>query len=330
MEEGFARWANPSSPHAEGRAARAELERARERIAQALDWPGEVILTSGASEAATLAMSARSGRAGMVSALEHDAILRAAPEADQLPARPDGALDPDALEAALAREPALVAVQHVNSETGNAQDIPPLAATIHAAGGLLAVDCAQSAGKLSLPREADLIVVSAHKLGGPVGIGALLLRDLALLAPSGGQERGYRRGTENLPAALGFAAALEACDDPYLSPKVLAADAALAETVREAGGVWLADRLSNPTPFIRSIAMPELSAPAQLMRLDMAGFAVSQGSACSSGTMRASAVLEAMGLEPALSERMIRVSYGWSTTATDIERFAKAWRTLVA
>ena len=177
----------------------------------------------------------------------------------------------------------LVAVQHVNSETGNRQHIGFAAEVVHDNGGLLLVDCAQSAGKFALPQMADMAIVSAHKFGGPVGVGALLVRDFAMLHPGGGQERGYRRGTENLPGVLGMAAALEACGDPYIDPAVLAPLDAFAAEVRAAGGEWLSDRLSDPTPYIRAIAMPQLSAQAQLMRFDMAGIAVSQGSACSSG-----------------------------------------------
>jgi cysteine desulfurase len=172
VAEGMTRWANPSSPHAEGRAARAALEDARRRIAAALDWPHHVILTSGASEAIALAFRGRSDVPML--AVEHDAVLRAGRGtiipvgADGLPtAIPDG----------------FVAIQSANSETGVLQDVAP--------AGLR--DCSQTAGKLALP-DADMIVVSAHKLGGPPGIGALLVRDLGLLEPTGGQERGYRAG----------------------------------------------------------------------------------------------------------------------------------------
>lgn len=326
VARGMAHWANPSSPHGEGRKARALLEDARERIRGALGWNGELIFTSGASESAALALGAAIGGARLVSAVEHESVLMAAPDAERLPVRPDGALDMDALvEAVDGRERPVVAVQTLNSETGNLMDIPSIAAAVHAVGGMLVVDAAQSAGKLPIPEQADMVIVSAHKLGGPPGVGALLLRDFALLKPSGGQERGYRRGTENLPGALGMAAALEAIGQHYMNPEVLAALGDLADQVTAMGGEWLSHRLVAPSPYIMGIAMPGLSANAQLMRFDMAGIAVSQGSACSSGTMKRSHVLQAMSIPGEVADRMIRVSPGWNTTRCDIERFAECW-----
>ncbi|QIQ86747.1 MAG: aminotransferase class V-fold PLP-dependent enzyme [Erythrobacter sp.] len=325
MEEGFAQWANPSSPHAEGRKARAALEDARARIKAALGWQGELIFTSGASESAELALTRAKARARLVSALEHDAILKAAPDAERLPVRPDGALDLDTLREAVQRERPLVAVQQVNSETGNRQDLAAIAAIVHEAGGLLLADCAQGAGRFALP-PCDMAIVSAHKFGGPIGVGALLVRDYAMLEPSGGHERGYRRGTENLPGALGMAAALEACGEPYVAPDVLEPFEALAADCRALGGTWLGDTLADPTPYVRALAMPGMSGSAQVMRFDMAGFAVSQGSACSSGTMKTSHVLEAMGLDAGIAANTIRVSVGWSTTREEVERFCEQWR----
>ena len=314
MEDGFRLWANPSSPHAEGRKARSLLEDARERIRAALGWDGEVIFTSGASEAAALALHNAKAGARLVSAVEHDCILQAVADAERLPVRDDGAVNREVLTEAVQREKPLVAVQHVNSETGNRQDLDAIAGIVQSAGGLLLADCAQSAGKFALPR-CDMAIISAHKFGGPIGIGALLLRDYGLLEPTGGHERGYRRGTENLPGALGMAAALEAVDTPYLDPFVV-------EPLNELGA-GLA--LSQPTPYIRAIAMPSMSATAQVMRFDMAGFAVSQGSACSSGTMKTSRVLEAMQVEPEIAANTIRVSLGWNTTRAEVERFCEVW-----
>ena len=359
MAEGFARWANPSSPHAEGRAARKALEDARARIAGALGWTGEVILTSGASEAIALAMRGRRWTAG---AVEHDAVLRWADERlpvdgkgrvflphgasgdpridrDGLPP-PGGSppaktpdLHPGRAEPVEAR-PSVVsdgcpstgagrtgwvgrAIQHANSETGVLQ---PVAGD----GPVRLADCAQSAGKLPLP-DADLIAVSAHKLGGPPGIGALLVRDLGLLQPTGGQEKGYRPGTENLPAALGFAAALEASRDwlDAMPPIRAKLDAA----IEAAGG----DIIARDAPRIATIAsyrMPRVTSAAQLIRFDMAGFAVSAGSACSSGTMKRSHVLEAMRYPH--PDEVIRVSFGWTTTAAEVDAFAAAWTRIAA
>ncbi|MGX7894812.1 cysteine desulfurase family protein [Tsuneonella sp. HG222] len=326
MRLAFADWANPSSPHAEGRKARAALEGARERIKAALDWDGECIFTSGASEAAELALGGADAPKTFVSSIEHDSVLRATEWSDlTLSARPDGSVDAALLAMTLDRHRTLVAIQHVNSETGNRQSIDRLAGPVRDAGGLLLVDCAQSAGKFPLPLGADMAIVSAHKFGGPVGVGALLVRDFEMLHPTGGQERGYRRGTENLPGVLGMAAALDACTRPYLDPAVLEPLGAFAAEVRALGGEWLADRLADPTPYVCAVAMPHLGGTAQVLRFDMAGISVSQGSACSSGTMKPSRVLKAMGLADELAARTIRVSFGWTTTKAEVERFCEVW-----
>ncbi|SFR97396.1 cysteine desulfurase family protein [Sphingomonas jatrophae] len=302
MADGMRRWANPSSPHAEGRAARAALEEARARIKGALGWDGHLIFTSGASEAAALALAGRGDVAA--SAVEHDAILRHA--AGRLPVDAAGqVMWPEAAGP--------LAVQQVNSETGVVQALD--------GRGVLLADCAQGAGRLALP-EADMLIVSAHKLGGPPGIGALLVRDLELLRPTGGQERGYRPGTENLPAALGFAAALEAPRDWFEAVAPLRAQ--LDAAVEAAGG----EVIGRDAPRIATIAsyrMPGTAAAAQLIRFDLAGFAVSAGSACSSGTLKASHVLTAMGYDEQAAGEVIRVSFGWTTAPEDVECFAEAW-----
>ena len=326
MIEGFALWANPSSPHAAGRKARAALEDARERVAEALLWDGEVIFTSGASEAAMIAMRRAAATERFVSGVEHDAVLAAVPGAPRLAVLRDGAVDEDALAQVLERTTRpVVAIQRINSETGNCQHLGNTIDMIHEAGGLVVVDAAQSAGKYPLPHEADMVILSAHKFGGPVGVGALLVRDFEMLTAEGGHERGYRRGTENLPGARGMAAALEASAFPYLGDDVFDAIERFAQAVRQAGGTWHADDLDGPTPYINAVAMPGLSGASQLMRFDMAGIAVSQGSACASGSLRRSHVLEAMGMDGDLADRTIRMSVGWTTTAAEIERFADVW-----
>lgn len=325
MEEGFGLWANPSSPHAEGRKAKAALEDARARIKAALGWPGEVIFTSGASEALAIALQRTKADRRIVSAVEHDAVFRAAPDAEVLPVLA-GEVDPAALDAALAQPGrAVVAVHQVNPETGTLvwpSDAGTLRSRVHAAGALLLADCSQSAGKLPLP-DADMVVVSAHKLGGPVGVGALLVRDFAMLEPVGGHERGYRAGTENLPAILGFAAALEAGGLGGWTT---------SEGQRQSFAAALADRRVTPGAVqcghILALTHPALSAQALLIRLDAMGFAVSAGSACSSGTLKKSRVLEAFGVDDETAARTIRVSLGWSTTAEELDRFAEAWAEL--
>ncbi|MBD2842402.1 cysteine desulfurase family protein [Erythrobacter rubeus] len=326
MEEGFRIWANPSSPHAEGRKARAALEDARERIKRALGWDGELIFTSGASEAADLALRSAKAGARLVSAVEHDAILKAAPDAERLPVHSNGALNLNVLSEAVRPARAMVAVQHINSETGNMQDLAAISKIVRDAGGCLLVDCAQSAGKKSLP-DCDMAIISAHKFGGPIGIGALLVKDYAMLEPSGGHERGYRRGTENLPGALGMAAALEAASQPYVSGLVSKKLKEFGAFVRGFSGpcTWLSDHLSCPTTYIQAVATPQLSGSAQVMRLDLDGIAVSQGSACSSGTMKTSHVLEAMGLDPNIASNVIRISVGWNSKGADIDRLTERW-----
>lgn len=326
MLRGFELWANPSSPHAEGRAARAALENARERIKAALQWDGELIFTSGASEAAALALNRARGGRRMVSAVEHDAVLRAAPDATVLPVGPDGAVDLEVLQRELAAsDTPIVAVQTINSETGNLQDFCEIADLVDEAGGMSIIDASQGAGKYRFRYPASMVILSAHKFGGPIGIGALLVSDYALLDPVGGHERGYRRGTENLPGALGMAAALEAGGEPYLNWDCHGLIERFAAEVRTIGGTWFGDRLEAPTGYIHAVAMPGLSGKAQLMRFDLAGISVSQGSACSSGSLHSSHVLQAMGVPEEEAQRTIRISFGWNTTREEVERFCEAW-----
>ena len=316
MATGLEMWANPSSPHREGRAARAALEEARGRIKAALGWSHELIFTSGASEAAAIALK---GRRVAVSAVEHQSVLGAAPGAVVLPVEALGRVVGDPVPGAL------LAIQQVNSETGVIQPLEAIAPATREATCPLFADCAQGAGKLALP-DADLIAVSAHKLGGPPGIGALLARDLGLLTATGqGQEQGYRPGTENLPAALGFAAALEAlaARGDWTAPLV-AWRAELDAVIRAGGGEVIADR-ADRLATIASYRMPGTSAAAQLMRFDGQGFAVSAGSACSSGSMKPSHVLAAMGIGEGEAGEVIRVSFGHSTTHDEVARFAEAW-----
>ena len=325
MLDGLKRWANPSSPHAEGRAARAALEDARERIKAALGWEHELIFTSGASEALAIGLGRTNADACIVSAVEHEAVHRVAPDAYFLPVGPDGLVARDALFgrlAALRAKQPLVAIQHANNETGVLQPLDELAKVVHEAGGILLADCAQSAGKLALP-DADIIAVSAHKLGGPPGVGALLVRDLALIAPTGGQEKGYRAGTENLPGALGFAAACEA-GRGWLAR---AADLRLhLDGAIEAAGSTIVAKAAPRIATIASYRMPGKAASAQLIQFDLAGIAVSAGSACSSGTLKSSRVLAALGWGETEAGETIRASFGPDTSRADIYRFIEAWK----
>ncbi|HEY7004874.1 MAG TPA: aminotransferase class V-fold PLP-dependent enzyme [Sphingomicrobium sp.] len=323
IARGYEAWANPSSPHGEGRAARALLEEARSAIAEALGWRHDVIFTSGASESVEI-VAKRSRIAGRAhGATEHAIVPHAmGPGSHVIAVTPDGLIDEAALDAVLARGPALVAIQHVNNETGVIQPLDRLAPKIREAGSLLLVDCAQSAGKLPLP-DADFLAACAHKLGGPPGVGILLVRDLATLEPVGGQEKGYRRGTQDMPAALGFAAALAA--EPYDMQCLAELRTLLEDEVRACGGVIIAEG-SPRIPTIGAIALPGPSSSSLLVQLDLAGIAVSAGSACSSGKMKASEVLAAMNVSAEIASSFIRVSFGPSTSEADVERFLTEWR----
>ena len=299
------------------------MEDARRRIAAALGWTGTIVFTSGATEALEIVLRRARAGARIVSAVEHPAVLRTVPEARRIAVRSDGTLDLADLDSALG-EGALVAVQSVNNETGVIHPLAEIAQRVRARGGLLLADCAQSAGKLPLP-EADFAVVAAHKLGGPPGIGALLVRDPATLEAVGGQEGGHRPGTAAVPMILGFAAALEADHGWYAEAQRLRAK--LDEAVAAAGGIVVAEA----APRIATIAcyrMPGVPAAAQMMQLDLAGIAVSAGSACSSGSLKTSHVLTAMGMDEESAREVIRVSFGPATSEAEIDALVAEWRKL--
>jgi cysteine desulfurase len=327
LERGFEAWANPSSPHAEGRASRALLEEARSAIADELGWRHDVIFTSGASEAVEI-VATRAQVAGRAhGATEHAIVHHAMGGASTvIPVGPDGLIDEAALESLLAEGPALVAIQHVNNETGIIQPLDRLAPRIREAGSLLLADCAQSAGKLPLP-DADFIAACAHKLGGPPGIGVLLVRDLATLEAVGGQEKGYRRGTQDAPNALAFAAALRA--RPYKLDRLAELRARLEDGVKAGGGVVVGEG-SPRIPTIGAVALPGASNASLLVQFDLAGIAVSMGSACSSGAMKGSAVLAAMQVPPEIAGATIRVSFGPGTSEADVERFLAEWKRIAS
>ncbi|MFZ2996795.1 cysteine desulfurase family protein [Sphingobium sp.] len=346
MVEGMRHWANPSSPHGDGRAARAVLEQARARIAMALGWDGHVIFTSGASEAIAIGLGRAKAQRILTSPVEHDAVLRVTKDAVRLPVDSQGIVsmprypsesrDLTSSSSVLTEKrdaslrwhdgeketPPLLAIQHVNNETGVIQ---PLDA-IDRDGAMLFADCAQSAGKLPLP-DADMIAISAHKFGGPPGIGALLIRDLALIEPTGGQEQGYRAGTENVPAILAMAAALEAQED-WL-PRAAGLRATIDAGIEAEGGEIVA-RDAPRSPVIASYRMPGLSARAQLIQFDIAGISVSAGSACSSGSLKTSHVLHAMGWDEAAAGEVVRVSLGPQTNEADVARFLATWTAMAA
>jgi cysteine desulfurase len=325
MAEACRSWANPSSPHAEGRAVRAQLEDARRRIASALGSDSTLIFTSGATEAISLVFERARHEDRIIGAAEHPAVLRSAPGARQIAVGADGTLDLDDLDRALdgARSP-LVAVQSVNNETGVVFPIDSVAGRVRAAGGLLLTDCAQSAGKLPLP-DADFLVIAAHKFGGPPGIGALLVKDTATLEAIGGQEGGYRPGTAAVPSIMGFAAAAEADHGWYEEARRLRDR--LDSGILAAGG----EIVAGEAPRIATIAcyrMPGVPGAAQMMQLDLAGIAVTAGSACASGSLKTSHVLTAMGWPEEAAREVIRVSFGPQTRESDIDALLAEWTAL--
>jgi cysteine desulfurase len=317
-------WANPSSPHADGRAARAALESARADIADALGWRHDIVFTSGATEAIAIAAARAKVGDRAYGATEHDAVGAAMTDAAVLPVDSNGLADMNALDAALDAGPTLVAIQQVNNETGVVQPLAAIAERVREAGSLLLTDCAQGAGKRELP-DADFIAVAAHKVGGPPGFGALLVKDSARLAAVGGQERGYRRGTENLPAAAGLAAALKSRAFADAMPALEALRARLEEEIVASGALVIGAEAER-SAAIGAYAMPGVTSASQLVQFDLAGIAVSAGSACSSGSMKPSRVLEAMGLPAEIASTVIRVSFGPGNAEVDIERFVAAWR----
>jgi cysteine desulfurase len=322
MAEACRSWANPSSPHAEGRAVRARLEEARRRIAAALGSDSTLVFTSGATEAISLVFERARAEDRIVASVEHPAVLRSAPGARQVAVHRDGTLDLEDLDRALegARTP-LVAVQSVNNETGVIHPVAEVYAKVKGAGGLLLTDCAQSAGKLPLP-QADFIVVAAHKFGGPPGIGALLIRDPSALEAIGGQEGGFRPGTAAVPSIMGFAAACESGHGWYEEAGRLRAR--LDEGIAALGGQVVA----AGAPRIATIAcyrMPGVPGAAQMMQLDLAGIAVTAGSACASGSLKTSHVLTAMGWPEEEAREVIRISFGPQTRESDIDALLDHW-----
>lgn len=337
---------NASSVHGFGRAARRLIEEARQSVAAfAGAAPAGVVFTSGGTEANNLALSGHGGPGGggiLVSAGEHPSVLNAAPQAQRLALLPDGRLDLAALSAALkaaqstAQAPILVSVMWANNETGVLQPVREIAEIIHRHAALFHCDAVQAAGKLPLAMAEtgiDFMSLSAHKIGGPQGVGALVLapgRQVAALLRGGGQEKSYRAGTENLPGIAGFGAAARAAkaalprqqELAQLRDRLETGLRGLAPEVRIFGAE--APRLANTSCF----GVPALKAETQVMALDLAGVAVSAGSACSSGKVEPSHVLEAMGASAAEAATAIRVSFGWDSRAADVDDFLAAWAAL--
>jgi cysteine desulfurase len=341
---------NPSSVHAEGRQARRLVEDARAAVSAAVGArPQDVVFTSGGTEANALALTPGLRRGAgeplrrlLVSAIEHTSVLsggRFLPEAiGTIQVNGSGLIDIDHLRRLLSvGQPALVSVMLANNETGALQPVGEVADIVHEAGGLLHVDAIQALGKIPFDikvMKTDLVTLSAHKIGGPKGVGALVLAEdaqgLEPLLRGGGQELGRRAGTENVAGIAAFGAAVRA------AMASLEGDAARLRGLRdrlEAGLKQTPEiivfseevpRLPNTTLF----TVPGLKAETAVIGFDLGGIAVSSGSACSSGKVQPSHVLEAMGVGKELAQGAVRLSLGWSTTETDIDLALQAWRKL--
>ncbi len=350
MQTAWSLAGNPSSVHAEGRQARRLVEEARASISSAIGaLPRNVVFTSGGTEANALALMPGIRRASgpavkrlVVSAIEHASVLAGgrfpSDAIETIGVSGSGVVDLKRLRDTLENKPpALVSVMLANNETGAVQPIQEVAGIVHAAGGLLHVDSIQIFGKMSFDINvinADLVTLSAHKVGGPKGVGALVLADgLAGFEPlirGGGQELGRRAGTENVAGIAGFGAAAKA------AKAAMEGDAIRVEGLRNRlerglretpGAIVLSDdvpRLPNTTLF----TVPGLRAETAVIGFDLAGIAVSSGSACSSGKVQPSHVLQAMGFGPELAQGAVRLSLGWSTSEEEIDYCLEAWRKL--
>ncbi|MCG8504168.1 MAG: cysteine desulfurase [Sphingomonadales bacterium] len=336
---------NPSSVHGIGRAARGRVESARAAVARAAGaGPEEVVFLSGGTEANALAFSMAGRRAVVISPVEHDNVLALAWARDKppvlLPVDADGVVSLSGMEEALEGlcEPAFVSLMLANNETGVIQPVREAAEIVHEHGGLMHTDAVQALGKIPVDFAGlgvDLMSLTAHKVGGPQGTGALIMREGISHAPlfiGGGQEQGRRAGTENVAGIAGFAAAAEAAVgqlDIYAELAELrdGLERRLAEIAPElrffsAG----APRLPNTSCF----ALAGLSAEIQVMALDLAGICVSSGAACSSGKVRPSHVLQAIGADEELARSALRISLGWATKPEDIDALIAAWSELYA
>jgi cysteine desulfurase len=322
---------NASSVHAAGRRARALIEDARETLAQAVGARAEnVVFASGATEALHLAIESCGAASFIVSAVEHDAVFEHAKRRNALiaPVRADGAIDDAALDALLAgaAKPALVALQLANNETGIVQPIARIAALCRQHGAMLLVDAAQAFGRIHVSiadLDATYLVISSHKIGGPPGAGALVLAAGAPFAThrfGGGQELGRRPGTENMPAIAGFAAAAEwALRDLDTEAARVAALRDRFERGLPDDAVVFGGETSLRLPNTANFAIPGLSAETAVIAMDLEGVAVSSGAACSSGKVKLSRVLTAMGVAPALAQSALRVSFGHDSKESDVD-----------
>jgi cysteine desulfurase len=332
---------NASSVHWHGRRAHALIEQARETVAAAVGAaPAGVVFTAGGTEANNLALAFGAERPLLVSAIEHDSVLRTAfaRGGAVVPATAAGTVDLDSLDRQLAAAGpgALVALMAVNNETGVIQPVAEAVAMARRHGALVHCDAVQALGRVPLDMAAlgvDMLALSAHKIGGPQGVGALVLREGVAPPPllhGGGQERGRRPGTQNVAGIAGFAAAVAVTAAGEGADLAGWRDAMEARIVAGCPTAVVAGANAPRVGGVSCIALPGLRAETQLMMLDLEGFSVSAGSACSSGKVSQSHVLGAMGLDEAVAGCAIRVSAGWASRREELEAFADAWLAMAA
>lgn len=328
---------NPSSVHGAGRIARRMVEDGRDAVAAlAGARPERVVFTAGGTEANNLALRG-AGRARILAgATEHPSVLKGAEDVETIPVLRDGCLDLGALDTALTKsdEPALVSVMLANNETGVIHPVAEAAQIAKRRGALVHCDASQAPGRIAFDMAslgADLLTLSAHKLGGPMGAGALVLGpgvEIEAVLRGGGQERRRRAGTENVPAIAGFGVAAALAQDDRRDAPRLARLRDLLETRLTAEGAVAFGAGAPRLPNTSCLSMPGVASDTQVMDFDLAGFAVSSGAACSSGKVEPSHVLAAMGVPDAAARTAIRVSLGWSTTDAEVEAFIGAWLAL--
>ncbi|WP_262691751.1 cysteine desulfurase family protein [Kordiimonas aestuarii] len=341
--ETMATCGNPSSVHGLGRAACARVEEARAQVAALANArPRDVVFCSGGTEASNTVIRGAGAKSLIISGIEHDCVRAAAKESGlevfELAVKANGLVDLVMLKTLLetAPKPALVSVMLANNEMGVIQPVAEIAALAHENGALVHTDAVQAAGKIMLDRKAldvDYLTLSAHKIGGPQGIGAIALAPtvpLKALISGGGQELSRRSGTENVAGIAGFGvAALEAMGDIGRMGEIAALRDRLESAVKaHANDIHIIGETSPRLANTSCIAMPGVKGETQVMHFDLNGICVSSGSACSSGKVKVSHVLTAMGFEPGIAEASIRVSLGYKTTGDDIDKFIKAWKSL--
>ncbi len=334
---------NPSSIHAAGRRARRHVEAARAQVGALVGMePERVVFTSGGTEANNLALLGLEPVTVLVSAVEHGSVRQSAPNARIIPVNGDGVVDLAALERLLVETrgvgTVLVSVMLANNETGVIQPVAEIARLAHAHGALCHTDAIQAAGKIALDMAGlgvDLLTLSAHKIGGPQGVGAIVTRDdeidLTPILRGGGQEGGRRGGTENVAGIVGFGLAASAASAGLMSFGGLAEFRRRLETriAAEIPEARILGRGAERVPNTTNVVVPGVSAQNQVMALDLAGMAVSSGSACSSGKVAPSAVLRAMGLSADDAASAIRISLGWNSRSDDVDFFMDAWRVVL-